>query len=63
MRENPPPSDGLGASNGGLSAFYIASKYPKYVRTLIGYPGLLEEATPQAVNVAVNPALLPLPFR
>ena len=39
-----------GASNGGLSAFYIASKYPKYVRTLIGYPGLLEEATPQAVN-------------
>ena len=38
-----------GASNGGLSAFYIASKYPKYVRTLIGYPGLLEETTPEAV--------------
>lgn len=38
-----------GASNGGLSAFYIASRYPKYVRTLIGYPGLLEETTPAAI--------------
>ena len=39
-----------GASNGGLSAFHVASTYPKYVRTLIGYPGLLEEATPAAIN-------------
>ena len=38
-----------GASNGGLSAFHIASRYPKYVRTLVGYPGLLEEATPAAI--------------
>lgn len=38
-----------GASNGGLSAFAIASKFPKYVRTLIGYPGLLEETTPAAI--------------
>jgi poly(3-hydroxybutyrate) depolymerase len=32
-----------GHSNGGLSAFHIATKYPKYFSTLTGYPGLLED--------------------
>jgi predicted peptidase len=39
-----------GASNGGLSAFYVASKYPQYVRTLVGYPGLLDHVTAAAVK-------------
>lgn len=31
-----------GHSNGGLSAFHVAAKYPKYFATLTGYPGLLD---------------------
>ena len=31
-----------GHSNGGLSAFHIAARYPKYFSTVIGYPGLLD---------------------
>ena len=31
-----------GHSNGGLSAYHIAAKYPKYFTTVIGYPGLLD---------------------
>ena len=31
-----------GHSNGGLSAFHVAAKYPQYFSTLTGYPGLLE---------------------
>jgi poly(3-hydroxybutyrate) depolymerase len=31
-----------GHSNGGLSAFHIAAKYPQYFSTLTGYPGLLD---------------------
>lgn len=31
-----------GHSNGGLSTFHIAAKYPKYFATVIGYPGLLD---------------------
>jgi poly(3-hydroxybutyrate) depolymerase len=31
-----------GHSNGGLSAFHIAARYPKYFTTVIGYPGLLD---------------------
>ncbi len=31
-----------GHSNGGLSAFHIAAKYPKYFSVVIGYPGLLD---------------------
>jgi poly(3-hydroxybutyrate) depolymerase len=34
-----------GRSNGGLSAFHIAASHPKYVRSLIGFPGLLQPAT------------------
>lgn len=30
-----------GHSNGGLSAFHIASKYPEYFISVTGYPGLL----------------------
>jgi poly(3-hydroxybutyrate) depolymerase len=32
-----------GHSNGGLSAFHIAAKYPQYFRTLTGFPGYLPE--------------------
>ena len=31
-----------GHSNGGLSAFHIAAKFPMYFTTVIGYPGLLD---------------------
>jgi poly(3-hydroxybutyrate) depolymerase len=31
-----------GHSNGGLSAFHVAAKYPGYFSTLTGYPGLLD---------------------
>jgi poly(3-hydroxybutyrate) depolymerase len=31
-----------GHSNGGLSAFHVAARYPQYVGTLTGYPGLLD---------------------
>jgi poly(3-hydroxybutyrate) depolymerase len=31
-----------GHSNGGLSAFHIAAKFPQYFSTLTGYPGLLD---------------------
>lgn len=30
-----------GHSNGGVSAFYVATTYPQYFSTVIGYPGLL----------------------
>jgi poly(3-hydroxybutyrate) depolymerase len=32
-----------GHSNGGLSAFHIAAKYPSYFSTVTGYPGLYED--------------------
>jgi poly(3-hydroxybutyrate) depolymerase len=35
-----------GMSNGGLSAFYIASLYPHYFLSVTGFPGLLNDATP-----------------
>jgi poly(3-hydroxybutyrate) depolymerase len=31
-----------GHSNGGLSAFHVAARYPRYFTTLTGYPGLLD---------------------
>ena len=34
-----------GRSNGGLSAFHIAASHPKYFRSLVGFPGLLQPAT------------------
>ena len=36
-----------GNSNGGLSAFTVASKYPQFFWSVTGFPGFLEEATPQ----------------
>jgi poly(3-hydroxybutyrate) depolymerase len=33
-----------GHSNGGLSAFHVAARYPQYFTTLTGYPGLLDGA-------------------
>jgi poly(3-hydroxybutyrate) depolymerase len=35
-----------GMSNGGLSAFLIASLYPQYFLSVTGFPGLLNDATP-----------------
>jgi poly(3-hydroxybutyrate) depolymerase len=35
-----------GVSNGGLSAFHVASLYPKYFASLTGFPGMLQEPTP-----------------
>ena len=31
-----------GHSNGGISAFHVATLYPQYFRTVTGYPGLLD---------------------
>ncbi len=31
-----------GVSNGGVSAFHIASRYPQFFSTVTGYPGLLD---------------------
>ena len=36
-----------GNSNGGLSAFLIASRYPQFFWSVTGFPGFLDEATPQ----------------
>jgi len=36
-----------GNSNGGLSAFLIASTYPQYFWSVTGFPGFLDESTPQ----------------
>lgn len=34
-----------GNSNGGLSAFLIASRYPQYFVSVTGFPGFLDDAT------------------
>lgn len=34
-----------GASNGGISAFYIASLYPRYFRSITAFPGYLPDPT------------------
>jgi poly(3-hydroxybutyrate) depolymerase len=39
-----------GMSNGGISAFVIASRYPKYFSTVTGFPGYLPDATPANVK-------------
>ena len=38
-----------GNSNGGLSAFLIVSKYPQYFVSVTGFPGFLDDATPQTM--------------
>jgi len=39
-----------GMSNGGISAFQIATSYPQYFWTVTGFPGYLEDPTPSRVN-------------
>jgi predicted peptidase len=39
-----------GASNGGISAFYIASLYPRYFRSITAFPGYLRYPTPASVR-------------
>jgi predicted peptidase len=38
-----------GNSNGGLSAFLIAAKYPQFFWSVTGFPGFLDPATPQQI--------------
>jgi poly(3-hydroxybutyrate) depolymerase len=39
-----------GVSNGGLSAFYVASLYPKYFASLTGFPGMLQQPTAERMR-------------
>lgn len=38
-----------GNSNGGLSAFLIASKYPEYFVSVTGFPGYLDSTSPRQI--------------
>jgi poly(3-hydroxybutyrate) depolymerase len=38
-----------GMSNGGLSAFFLAASYPKYFVSITGFPGYLEDTTPEHI--------------
>ena len=47
-----------GHSNGGLSAFHVAAKYPNYFSTVTGYPGLLDgQSDPRRIQ-ALKPLCL-----
>lgn len=46
-----------GHSNGGLSAFHVASLYPQYVYSVTGYPGLLGSNNPRQM-AALKPLCL-----
>lgn len=39
-----------GYSNGGITAFYVASAYPQYFLSVTGLPGVLEDATADKVE-------------
>lgn len=39
-----------GMSNGGLSAFHIATSYPRFFSTVTGFPGYLPDASPERVK-------------
>jgi poly(3-hydroxybutyrate) depolymerase len=39
-----------GRSNGGLSAFHVASLYPRYFVSLTGFPGMLQFSSPAAIK-------------
>lgn len=39
-----------GNSNGGLSAFLIASRYPQFFVSVTGFPGFLDDANAQQIN-------------
>lgn len=47
-----------GHSNGGLSAFHIAAKYPSFFTTVIGYPGLLDGQSDMNRIQALKPLCL-----
>jgi poly(3-hydroxybutyrate) depolymerase len=38
-----------GHSNGGLSAFHVASMFPQYFLSVTGYPGLLDSTRPESL--------------
>jgi pimeloyl-ACP methyl ester carboxylesterase len=48
------PQDGkihaAGYSNGGITAFYVASTYPEYFRSVTGLPGVLKDAAADKVD-------------
>jgi poly(3-hydroxybutyrate) depolymerase len=46
-----------GASNGGISAFYIASLYPQYFRSITAFPGFLPEPNPARLNAIAGMCL------
>jgi predicted peptidase len=46
-----------GFSNGGISAFFVASHYPQYFWSVTGLPGLLEDAGGETVK-ALKPMCL-----
>ncbi|HTW74198.1 MAG TPA: hypothetical protein VMD56_04675 [Steroidobacteraceae bacterium] len=39
-----------GASNGGISAFYIASLYPRYFRSITAFPGYLPDPSAASID-------------
>jgi len=43
-----------GASNGGLSAFHTAARYPQYFVSVTGFPGYLPHENESKMN-ALNP--------
>jgi len=43
-----------GPSNGGISAFFIAARYPQYFVSVTGFPGYLPDATPARIK-ALSP--------
>ncbi len=43
-----------GHSNGGISAFHVAARYPRYFATLTGYPGLLN-GPDESLAAAIKP--------
>lgn len=47
-----------GHSNGGITAYYVAAKYPKYFATVIGYPGALNGEPDDPRMAALKPLCL-----
>ena len=58
VREYKPRGGKLhvaGHSNGGISAFHVAAKFPGYFSTVTGYPGLLDGEPGAARVQAIKP--------
>jgi poly(3-hydroxybutyrate) depolymerase len=47
-----------GHSNGGLSAFHVAAKYPQYFLTVTGYPGLFQSESDRSRIDVLKPMCL-----